>query len=351
MKRKTKVIAVIVMITSMISAMVITIFADASASSKPTYHKNLNCLSAINITTKYIQEGVNENMQLIITDNAPKYYTTEEGKKNGGYLANSYVPTSSGNFGASFTNTLFSAQAYDNGFMGVLTVGNDITIQDNATGYTSTTNEHHTIEFYYEGFVVKNDYNFCDRATVNVTDLNATYTITQTTKFGRIRNGNYEEFQESQSLDMTGDTLIGVELNVFDFNFESNFTDAPQTIQLSEEYQSDNGEIYVVAHSFKIENKDRSKYSIRNVSMQTAYLNQNEWNAYLNLGTFLNDNKTTEVITIVETVEADFTTWIVSSVQAFTNFQIYPGITLGGIIGIFVAIAIVLALLKYFAGG
>lgn len=61
--------------------------------------------------------------------------------------------------------------------------------------------------------------------------------------------------------------------------------------------------------------------------------------------------KTVERVVEVPVEELNLFNWIIEPIGAFFGLELFPGISLGGIIGVFVAIVLVVIFLKIFAGG
>lgn len=354
MKRRTKIFAVIVMMLCITATMMITTFASINTS----YTNSTSVIYSQNGLNDYIIVGrmpsntsPNNNQFITTHGTLPReYYTTTN--PSGQYFYDQSTPTNPTEIGSIISSPFYVNLNTKELSVAQLRLANNMYYTLN--GQTTQVDTVHSISLRYKDFIIKeneeltqSEYrNASELGTIKVTDEQAIYNITINYTITTIKNGIIETINESYKQQLDGNTINLVTFNIIDFTGEF-LTDPSSNIPyVPEEYISDNGECLVNEYVFTITNDDINKDTIDDCWITSTFdKNENE----NDVSSFYSDNGITT--TIIETVEVDFSSWLVTSITAFTNFQIYPGITLGGIIGIFVAIAIVLAILKYYAGG
>lgn len=354
MKKTSKVITIVIMVIFILSTMVLTTFASVNT----TYTNQTSVVYSQNGLSEYMIVGripstvfPNNNPFITTHGTLPReYYTTTE--PSGQYFYDQSSPTNPEEIGSIVSSPFYINLNTRSICVGQLRLANQFWYTQ--SGNTIPVDNAHSISLRYKDFIIKpnadlteNEYrNASELATIVVSDEQANYIVSIQYTVTSIKDGVIETYTEQRTTTLDGQVVNLSTFNIIDFTSES-LTDPTSNISyVPNEYISDNGECYVNEFIFTITNEDPNKDSIDDFWLTSTFdrnVNEN------NIANFYNENGVKE--TIYETVEVDFTSWIVNAVTSFTTFEIYPGITIGGIVGIFVAIAIVLALLKYFAGG
>lgn len=355
MKRTTKVIAVIVMITCIVSSMAIASMASVCT----TYKNETSVIYSQNGLSEYMIVGrmpsnisPNNNAFIQTTGTLPRDYYSKK-QPSGQYFYDQSSPTNPSEIGSIISSPFFINLNTETKTRAQLRLANQMWYTLN--GETTAIDEVHSVSIRYKDFIIKqnvdlepgNSANETELASIHVTDEQAEYIIEVRYTVTIIKNGEIRVIPYSNTITLDGVTVNNAVFNVISPTFED-LTDPSSRIYLPEEYKSDNGECLVNDYVFTIYNKDRDKDTIDDFHLNSTYTMGYDQN---DIEAFYLANGITETIIKVETVEADFTEWLSTAVWSIMNFEIFPGLKIYFIVGFVVAIAIMKIFLKMFAGG
>lgn len=108
---------------------------------------------------------------------------------------------------------------------------------------------------------------------------------------------------------------------------------------------AENGAYHFFNYSVNIEAEPDSKFSVVGIQYNMPFVVGSD-----NKELFYEDYENV-VLTVDNTADIDVGTWLVRAVGGFMNFEVFPGFSISSILSVVVAITLMIALLKYFAGG
>lgn len=356
MKKTTKVITIVIIVLFILSTMVLTTFASVNT----TYTNQTSVVYSQNGLSEYMIVGripstvfPNNNPFITTHGTLPReYYTTTE--PSGQYFYDQSSPTNPEEIGSIVSSPFYINLNTRNICIGQLRLANQFWYTQ--SGNTIPVDNAHSISLRYKDFIIKpnadltqNAYrNATELATINVSDEQANYVITYHWEVTSINDGKIDTYTDSYTITLDGSAINGATFDIITF-MSDNITDPSSHINyIPEEYISDNGECYVNEFIFTITNEDTNKDSIDDFWLTSTFdrnVNEN------NIPQFFEENGITETITIIQTIDTDFTEWLSTSVWSFMNIEIFPGLRIYFIIGLMIAIAVVKIFLKMFAGG